>query len=216
MTTIVLADDHHVVRQGLRVLLETEPEFHIVGEAPDGLKASQLVKRLQPDVLVVDLMMNDLNGLEVTRQVAKHSPKTRVIILSMYANEGYVLEALRGGAKGYVLKQSTSDQLVRAIHEVAAGNRYLSPPLSERAIEAYVKKTEQVELDSYDTLTIREREVLHLVVEGCTNVEVSKRLCISQRTVQVHRANMMHKLGLKNQTELLRYALERGILPKAK
>jgi len=213
MTTIVLADDHQVVRNGLRVLLEAEPDFSVVGEAGDGLEAVRLVERLQPDVLVLDLMMPGLNGLEVARQVSQRSPQTRVVILSMYDNEAYVLEALRAGAAAYVLKESTSAELVRAIREAVAGRRYLSPPLSERAIEIYIQKAESAALDPYETLTAREREVLHLVAEGHTNAEIAARLFVSPRTVETHRANLMRKLGLHTQTDLIRYALRRGILP---
>ena len=213
MTTIVLADDHHVVRQGLRSLLEAEPDFSVVGETGDGLEAAQLVERLQPDVLVLDLMMPGLNGLEVTRQVSQRSPQTHVVILSMHANEAYVLETLRAGAAAYVLKESTSAELVRAVREAVAGRRYLSPPLSERAIEAYMQKAESTALDPYETLTAREREVLHLVAEGHTNAEIAARLFISRRTVETHRANLMRKLGLRTQTDLISYALRRGILP---
>jgi two-component system response regulator NreC len=213
MTTIVLADDHHVVRQGLRSLLETEPDFSVVGETGDGLEAAQLAERLQPDVLVLDLMMPGLNGLEVTRQISQRSPRTHVVILSMHPNEAYVLEALRAGAAAYVLKESTSAELVRAVREAVAGRRYLSPPLSERAIEAYMQKAESAALDPYETLTTREREVLHLAAEGHTNAEIADRLFISRRTVETHRANMMRKLGLRTQTDLISYALRRGILP---
>ena len=213
MTKIVLADDHHVVRQGLRSLLEAESDFSVIGEAGDGLEVTQLVERLRPDVLVLDLMMPSLNGLEVTRQVSQRSPRTHVVILSMHANEAYVLEALRAGAVAYVLKESTSAELVRAVREAVAGRRYLSPPLSERAIEAYMQKAESATLDPYETLTAREREVLHLVAEGHTNAEIADRLFISRRTVETHRANLMRKLGLRTQTDLISYALRRGILP---
>ncbi len=216
MTSIVLVDDHHVVRQGLRTLLSSEPDFRIIGEAADGLEAIKVLEATQPDILVLDLMMGGVNGLEVARQAAKRFPKTGVIILSMYGNEGYVLEALKAGVKAYVLKESTSEELVRAIRKVATGQRYLSPPLSERAIEAYTQKSEGNSIDRYDTLTSREREVLHIVAQGRTNAEIAKLLNISPRTVEIHRAKMMHKLGIRTQTELLRYALERGILPLEK
>jgi len=213
MTTIVLADDHHVVRHGLRSLLEAEPDFSVVGETGDGLEAAQLVERLQPDVLVLDMMMPGLNGLEVTRQVGQRSRRTHVVILSMHANEAHVLEALRAGAAAYVLKESTYAELVHAVREAVAGRRYLSPPLSERAIEAYMKKAESDALDPYEMLTAREREVLHLVVEGHTSAEIADRLFVSRRTVETHRANLMRKLGLSTHTDLIRYALQRGILP---
>jgi len=215
-TTIVLAEDHQIVRQGLRALLESEPGLHIVGEAADGVEAAQLAERLQPDVMVVDLMMPGLNGLEVTRQVGERAPQTQVIILSAFDNEAYVTEALGSGAAGYVLKKSSAADLVQAVHEVVAGRRYLSPALSERAIEAYVRYVQQIRdsaPDPYETLTPREREVLHLVAEGHTNAEVAERLSISPRTVETHRANMMHKLGLHTPTDLIRYAMQHGILP---
>jgi len=212
-TTIVLADDHHVVRQGLRALLEAEPDFNVIGEAGDGLEAIQLIEQLRPNVLVLDLMMPGLNGLETTRQVSKHSPQTRTVILSMYANEAYVLEALSNGASAYVLKDSSSADLVQAVREVAAGRRYLSPPLSDRAIEAYQEKARAAALDKYETLTTREREVLQLAAEGHTSAEIAARLGISPRTAETHRTHLMHKLGLHTQADLIRYALRRGIIP---
>ncbi|MDO8491956.1 MAG: response regulator transcription factor, partial [Dehalococcoidia bacterium] len=162
-TSVVLADDHHVVRQGLRTLLEAEGDIAIVGEANDGLETAKLVEELQPDVLVVDLMMGGMNGIEVARHVTKRSPKTKTVILSMYGNEGYVMEALRVGARAYVLKEATASELLHAIREVMVGRRYLSAPLSEQAINAYLQKAEGTTLDPYDTLTTREREVLYLV-----------------------------------------------------
>lgn len=213
MTTIVLADDHHVVRQGLRALLEAEADFKVIGEAGDGLEALQLVDQLKPNVLVLDLMMPGLNGLEVARQMSKHASPTRIVILSMYANEAYVLEALGNGASAYVVKDSNSADLVLAVREVAAGRRYLSPPLSDRAIEVYQERAKAATLDKYETLTTREREVLQLTVEGHTNSEIATRLGISSRTAETHRSNLMHKLGLHTQADLIRYALRRGIIP---
>jgi DNA-binding NarL/FixJ family response regulator len=215
MTTILLADDHHVVRQGLRALLEAEPDFHVVGEAADGREAVQLVMRLKPDVIVLDLMMPSLSGLEVTRHrhVSQYAPKTHVVILSMYANTAYVLEALKNGAAAYVLKKSTADELVRAVREVTTGHRYLSPPLSEVAIEMYLRKADESKTDPYDLLTTRQREVLYLIVEGYTNAEIAAQLVLSPRTVEKHRAEMMRKLGTRTQADLIRYALQRGIVP---
>jgi len=213
MTTIVLADDHHIVRRGLRALLEFEPDFGIVGEAGDGLEANELVKRLQPDVLVLDLMMPGMNGLDVIRQVGRHSPQTRVVILSMYANEAYVLEALRAGAKAYVLKESTSDELVQAIREAVADRTYLSPLFHEHAIKAYMEKAENAVFDPYQMLTTRERQVLQLCAECLTNAEIAARLSIRPRTVDIHRAHAMRKLGLRSQSELVRYALRHWVCP---
>jgi len=203
-----------VVRRGIKALLESDTDIKVIGEAGSGVEAVQLTSRLRPGVLVLDLMLADMSGLGIIRQVKKHSPETSVIILSMYGNDCYVVEALQAGAKGYVLKDSPPEELVRAVREAAAGHRYLAPPLSDRAIEAYMQKAEDNMLDPYDVLTSREREILHLVAYGLTSTEIANRLCISPRTVEVHRASMMHKLGLRNRTELIHYAVRRGLLPE--
>jgi two-component system, NarL family, response regulator NreC len=212
-TTVVLADDHHIVRKGLRTLLEAEAEFAVIGEEADGLKVVALVERLRPDVLLLDVSMPGLNGLEITRQIAKRAIHTRVVILSMHANEAYVLDALRHGAAGYVLKDANPAEMLAAVREVRAGRRYLSPALSERAIEAYAKKAQAAPEDPYETLTTREREILQLAAESSSIAEIGARLGISPRTVETHRENLMRKLGLQSQTDLIRYALRRGILP---
>ena len=212
-TTVVLADDHHIVRQGLRALLEAEGDFSVIGEEADGLKVVELVERLRPNVLLLDVMMPGLNGLEITRQIAKRAMQTRVVILSMHASETYVLEALRHGAAGYVLKDANPTELVQAVREVRAGRRYLSRGLSERAIDAYAEKAQAAPADVYDTLTTREREVLQLAAESSSTSEIAARLGISPRTVETHRENLMRKLGLQSQTDLIRYALRRGIVP---
>lgn len=212
-TTIVLADDHPVVRQGLRTLLEAEPGFRVVGEAGDGFEAVRLVDLMKPAAAVVDLMMPGLNGTDVVKRIARVSPRTRVLVLSLYSNEGYVADALAAGAAGYAVKDSSASDLVRAVTEVARGRRFLSSPLSERAIEAYMEKLISHRPDPYKRLTSREREVLQLAAEGHTNAQIAGRLQISARTVEGHRANLMRKLGLTNQTALVRFALSRGILP---
>ena len=213
MTEIIIVDDHAIVRQSLKKLLELETDFKVVGEVGEGLEAVRVIERLRPDIVVVDLMMNGMNGIEVTRQVVKRSPKTGVVMLSMYGNEGYVYEALKAGARAYVLKESTSDQLVKAIREASVGHHYLSPPLSEHVIDNYAKKAEASGVSPHDTLTNREREVLYMAAQGLTNLEIANRLFISRRTVEVHRSSMMQKLSLSTQTDLIRYALQHGILP---
>ena len=211
--TVLLADDHPIVRQGLRHLLEAEPDLKIIGEASDGLQAVQLTEKFKPNVLIVDIMMPDLNGLEVLRQVKDRSPATCSIVLSMQSADVYVVEALKAGALGYVLKETGPSELVNAVQQVIRGKRYLSPRLSERLIDVLLQTTEELTLDPYETLTNREREVLQMAAEGMTTSAIAKRLSISPRTAELHRGRMMDKLGLNNQTELIRYALKRGILP---
>ena len=209
--TIVLADDHTVVREGLGALLNAEPDFRVVGEANDGLEAVRLTERLQPNVLLVDLAMPGLIGLEVIRQVTKRFPEIHVIVLSMHATEDYVLEALRNGASGYILKESSVTEVVKGVRAVAAGRRFLSTSLPQLAIEISLERGKTA-LDLYETLTNREREVLQLAAEGHSSMEIGHRLFISPRTVEIHRQNAMRKLGLRNQGELIRYALKKGII----
>ncbi len=212
MIKIILADDHQVVRKGLKALLASETDFNIVGEAGDGLETLNLAEQLQPDILVLDLMMAGINGLEVTRQLNRKFPKIGIVILSMHSNEAYVLEALRSGAKAYILKESSPEELVRAIREVSSGRRYLSTPLTERAIEAYTQKTEVKSIDPYDQLTTREREILQLTAQGCSSTDIASRLYISPRTVETHRTNLMRKLTLHNHAQLIQFAIKHGII----
>ena len=212
MIKIILADDHQVVRKGFRALLSVEPDFKIVGEAGEGFETVKLVEQLQPDVLVLDLMMAGINGLEVTRQLIKKNNKLGIVILSMHSNEAYVQEALRSGARAYILKESPLEELVKAIREVNNGRRYLSTPLTERAIDAYTQKTEVQAADPYDQLTTREREILQLAAQGHTNNEIAARLYISPRTVETHRTNFMRKLSLHNHSHLIQYAIQRGLI----
>jgi DNA-binding NarL/FixJ family response regulator len=207
---IVLADDHHIVREGFRMVLEAQPDFLVIGEASDGIEAVRVVESLKPDVLVVDLMMPGLNGLEVAHQLRN---KVRIVVLSMHNNEAYVIEALKNGVYGYVLKDATSKEFVQAVQYAAAGKRYLSAPFSEKPIENYIQDSETDVQDPYDLLTNREREILYLVAQGNSNTEIGELLHISSRTVEVHRANLMRKLNFHTQADLIRYALKRGILP---
>jgi two-component system, NarL family, response regulator NreC len=211
--TVLLVDDHPIVRQGLRNLLDSMPDFKVVGEAGDGLQALELIERVQPQVIVIDVVMPGLTGLEVTQRVKRQWPAVKVIVLSMQNNEAYVVSALKSGASGYILKDTGPEELVDAIRIVVKGERYLSKQLSERIINAYVSKVDEAEVDPYDTLTNREKEILHLVAEGFTNQEIAERLYISPRTAELHRSNVLNKLSLKNQVDLVRFAIKRGILP---
>jgi DNA-binding NarL/FixJ family response regulator len=211
--TVVLADDHPIVRHGLRHLLEEETSLKIVGEASDGLQAVEFVAKFKPNVLIVDIMMPGINGLEVLKQVKERSPSTCSIVLSMQSADVYVVEALKAGALGYVLKETGPSELVNAVKQVVEGKRYLSPRLSERLIDVLLHGREEIAIDPYETLTNREREILHMAAEGMTTAAIAKRLSISPRTAELHRGRMMNKLGLNNQTDLIRYALKRGILP---
>jgi len=211
--SIVLADDHPLLRRGIRSVFEAESDFAVVGEADDGLQTLRLAERLRPDVLVLDLMMPGLNGLDALPALARRCPQTRVVVLSMYSDEAYVRQALCGGACAYVLKGGDPGLLVLAVREASAGRHYLSPPLSERAIEAYLESARSGPPDPHEALTPREREVLQLAAEGHTGAEIGRRLSISPRTVEMHRANLMHKLGLRTQADLIRYALRRGVIP---
>ena len=210
--TVVLADDHRLLRHSLRVMLETRAEFRVVGEAEDGVQTLELLERLKPDVVVIDVMMPRLGGLEVARQAGRRLPGTKVVILSMYADEAYVLEALRSGAMAYVLKTCSPEEFVTAIREAAQGHTYLSPPLSELAIRAYISAAQASAIDTPEPLTPREREVLHLAAQGYTTSQIADVLSISRQTAQTHRRNMMHRLNLHSQTDLVRYAVEKGIL----
>jgi two-component system response regulator NreC len=212
MSSVVIADDHEVVRQGIRALLNTDPRFRIAGEARDGVEAVRVVERTKPDILLLDIVMPGLSGIEVIREALKVSSNTRILVLSMHADESYVVQAFRNGASGYILKDARSQELLEAVRLVAAGQRYLSPPLSQRAIDAYLEKVESEGFDPYDTLTPREREILQLAAEGFTNSEIGERLFISPRTVETHRAHLMRKLSLRSHTDLVLFAVRRGIL----
>ncbi len=210
--SVFLADDHPVLRHGLRSSLESHHDFVIVGEASDGHETVRLVEQLKPNVVVLDVMLPGLNGLTVAQRIKKDLPRTRVVYFTMYSNEAFVVEAFKHGALGYVLKCSEPHHVVSAIREAAAGRRFLSPPLTERMVADYLRKAKSVPFDPYETLTPREREVLQLAAEGNSSTAIAARFRISPRTVEMHRANLMRKLGVRNQTELVRYALRRGII----
>jgi DNA-binding NarL/FixJ family response regulator len=209
--SIVLADDQLLVRGGIRCLVEMEKDLKIIGEVADGHKVVGLVERLTPRMLIVALAMPGLNGLEITRLVRQQSPATAVIVLSMFSADQYVIQALRNGAWGYVVKQAKPAELVRAIRRVAAGSRYLSAPMSTHPIATWLQRANSPTLDAYETLTHREREILRLVADGNSNAGIASALSISRRTAESHRARVMHKLRLKNTADLIRYVLSRAL-----
>ncbi len=211
MTTAIIADDHDIVRRGLRGILESEGTYRIIAEASDGLTAAQLVDKHKPNVLILDLNMPRLHGIEVLRQTRSTSPQTRVIVLSMHNDEPYVIEALRAGAMAYILKGSESAEIAHALKEVLAGRRFLSATLSEWAINALVAKPVD-ESDPVQSLTPRERVVLQLAAEGSSNAEIGEKLFISPRTAETHRTNLLRKLGMQSQTDLVRFAIRKGLI----
>ena len=211
MTTAIIADDHEIVRRGLRGILEGEGGCRVIAEAADGLTAAQLAEKHKPNLLLLDLNMPRLHGIEVLRQVRSSSPNTRVIVLSMHNDEPYVIEALRAGASAYILKGSESQEILQALKEVLAGRRFLSATLSEWAINALVSKPAD-DSDPLQSLTQRERMVVQLAAEGHTNAEIAEKLFISPRTAETHRTNLLRKLGLQTQTDLVRFAIRKGLI----
>ena len=210
---IVLADDHKLMRSGLRVLLEQQPDFAVVGEASDGRDAVALVASHRPDVLVMDIGMPSLNGIEAAAQITQSHPEVAIVMLSMHSDESYVLRALKAGAKGYLLKDSAEADLIRAVHAVADGKSFFSPAVSKVLLDDYVRKLQRSGTeDPYDLLTPREREVLQLVAEGKSNKEVAQLLNLSVYTIETHRSNIMEKLNLHGVPELILYAVRKGII----
>jgi DNA-binding NarL/FixJ family response regulator len=209
----VLADDHTIIRSGLRLLLDQQTDFKVVGEASDGREAVELVSKNHPEVAVLDIGMPLLNGIEATHQIATQEPDTKVVILSMHQDEGYVLKALKAGARAYILKNSAEADLIRAVRTVADGKSFFSPVISKMLLEDYVRQIRDKHVeDSYDLLTPREREVLQLLAEGRTNKEVANLLHLSVYTVDAHRGNILQKLNLHGVPEMVLYAVRKGII----
>ena len=208
----MLADDHEVVREGLKALVEAQADMEVVGEAADGRAAVQRAQELQPDVLVMDISMPGLNGLKATEMVKQLCPQVRVLTLTRHTDAGFIQQLLAAGASGYVLKQSASSELVRAIRTVASGASYLDPQITGKVIGGYVSRKARFNEEPAKELSEREREVLRLIAWGYSNKEVAARLDISVKTVEAHKANTMKKLGLTSRIDIIRYALLQGWL----
>jgi len=210
---VLLADDHAVVRKGLRFLLEKDPDLKVVGEAKDGREVVQLAEEFRPDVVIMDIGMPLLNGIDATAQIVKQNPKIGVIILSIHSDESYLVRALTAGAKGYLLKESAETDLVRAVQAVAKERPFFSPAIAQSLLEDYMRTLRQRGLkDSYDLLTDREKEVLQLLAEGKSNKEVAALLHMSVYTAETHRANLMQKLSLHNTAEIVLYAVRKKVI----
>ena len=213
--TIVIADDHTLFREGLRALLSIHEDLHVLGEAENGQEALRAVAKHKPDLLLMDLSMPKMGGLEAIREVKRQVPGTKVLVLTIHGTEEFVLEALHAGASGYILKDATHDELVLAIRSVLREKRYLSPDISAKVIEGYIDGRKAVKsTSSWESLTLREREILKLIAEGRKNKEIADILFLSAKTVAKHRANLMNKLDLHSASALTAYAMERGLLSK--
>lgn len=210
---ILLADDHTVVRRGLRLLLERQPEFGVVAEASDGKQAVEAVEQSKPDVVVLDIAMPNLNGIEAAQRILSVSPNTSIVVLSMHADEGYVLRALKAGAKGYLLKDSAEGDLIEAIRAVTRGKTFFSSEITKMLAEDYVREIRARGIDdSYELLTPREREILQLLAEGKSNKDIAGVLNLSLYTVETHRRNLQDKLNLHSFAELILYAVRKGVI----
>jgi two-component system, NarL family, response regulator NreC len=210
---LLIGDDHTLMRQGLRKILEELPDWEVVAEAGDGREAVRLAMAERPDVAILDIGMPLLNGIEATRQILRRLPDTRVLILSMHAEEAYVLQALQAGARGYLLKDSAGKDLIRGISVVAGGKSFFSPAVAKTLLDDYVRRLSAQGInDRYDALSEREREVLQLVAEGRSSKEIAELLSVSPTTVETHRAHIMQKLALHNTAELVLYAVRRGVI----
>jgi two-component system response regulator NreC len=212
-TRILIADDHGIVRKGLRLQLEQEGEFEVVGEAPDGRDAVRMAESLNPDVVIMDVAMPNLNGIEAAGQIIRRKPDTAVVMLSMYSDEAYLTRALAAGAKGYLLKDSADADLIRAVRTVAQGKPFFSPAIANALLEDYMRQLQQRGLeDSYDLLTEREKEILQLLAEGRSNKDVASILNLSTYTVETHRTHILQKLNLHSSAEIVLYAVRKKII----
>ena len=209
---VLLAEDHTIVRQGISALLRSEPDIEVAGEAADGLEALELAKKLIPDVVLMDIAMRNLNGLEATRKIKKLFPHTKVLILTMYDNEEWIFQILKVGASGYLIKDSAMTELTAAIRAVHQGDSYLSPSISKKVIDEYIRKAEMGEKSGLeDLLSGREREVLQLIAEGHSVPQIASLLCISKKTVEAHKNHIMEKLNIRDKAGLIKYAIRTGL-----
>lgn len=211
--TVFLADDHAIVRDGLCALLEAQADIEVVGQAGDGRRAVELVEEFTPDVVVMDISMPELNGIDAAYRICKQFPSTRIVILSMHSTMEHVFRALRAGASGYLLKESAGSEVVDAIHAVCAGHRYLSPKITDVMIDDYLRGRGADAGRLLSELSSREREVLQLVVEGVSSKDIAERLNISSTTVDTYRSRVMHKLGIEDITALIKFAIRHGLTP---
>lgn len=210
---LLIGDDHTIVRQGLRKILEERPDWHVVAEAGDGRDTVRQALALQPDVAILDIGMPLLNGIEATSQIVRRLPRTRVLILSMHAQEAYITQAFKAGAHGYLLKDSADADLIRAVSAVANGRSFFSPAVARVMLDDYVRHlAEKGIVDRYDSLTEREREIFQLIAEGHSNKEIADLLSVSPATVETHRAHILQKLDVHNTAELVLYAVRRGVI----
>ena len=210
--TVLVVDDHDVVREGIRMVLSSDPELRVVGTASSGEEAVELARELAPDVVVMDIGMPGLSGFEATRRIREQVPRTQVVALTVHDSEAYVFQMLQAGAVGYVVKRAPAEDVIQAVKRAAIGESVLHPSVARLVIRDYLARVESGEEKSFDTLSDREREVLRLIAEGRTNREIAELLFLSIKTVQAHRANLMHKLGLHDRTEVVKYALRKGII----
>ena len=212
---IVIAEDHTILREGLRSLLSSSPNFEIIGEAGDGREAIRQVKKFKPELILTDLSMPRMNGMEAIKEIKRESPATKILVLTVHRAEEYILATFRAGADGYLLKDSTHSELLMAVKKVLSGAHYISPEISEKVIEGYIEGKKSLKSrTSWETLTQREREILKLIAEGYRNKEIAGDLCISVKTVEKHRANLMEKLDLHSIQALTTFAIEKGLVSR--
>jgi len=211
--TIVIAEDYTILREGLRALISSNPDFEVVAEAGDGQEAINFVEKLKPDLVLMDLSMPRMNGMDAILEIRKRVPETKVVVLTMHKTEEHILAAFKAGADGYVLKDATHAELIMAAKNVLSGKRYLSPGISETVLQGYLEGRKTVKhRTSWETLTQREREILKLIAEGYRNKQIAEDLCVSVKTVEKHRANLMEKLDLHNVQGLTALAIEKGLV----